>query len=333
MGPQAEVYPYAPPVYTYQYSVSDPDVSGSVFSAQEARNDLEASGDYKVALPDGRTQLVSYSVSGPEGGSVVKAQPAQTPLVVSRHVHAPVVVHRPVHTPVVVSRPVHAPLAVHRPVVSRPVFHSAPLSVAPSSLHPVVHNHVASHPVIRPFVRTSPVVFHPAPTPAKSSVTPNEKKADDEQEERKAKEALVIEDQKSTSAISADDSGVFTWAGINQPTTTLAPATQPPSTQQPITLPPRIKTPTTQPPTITSAEPIAQKEESDAPAQSATLADATVEKSIPVLLFQILVKYSLFSVTMSLVINAFKGLDPTNFLFIYSICIHFFFGINEISPK
>merc|ERR1712025_538820 len=273
-APQAEVYPYAPPVYTYQYSVSDPDVSGSVFSAQEARNDLEASGDYTVALPDGRTQLVSYSVSGPQGGyvanveyqgeaaypdTVVKAQPAQTPLVVSR--------------------PVHAPVVVHRPVVSRPVFHSAPLSVAPSSFHPVVHNHVVSHPVIRPFVRTSPVVFHPAPSPAKSSVTPNEKKADDEQEERKAKEALVIEDQKSTSAISADDSGVSTEAGINQPTTTLAPATQPPSTQQPITLPPRIKTPTTQPPTITSAEPIAQKEESDAPAQSATLADATVEES------------------------------------------------------
>ena len=57
----------ATPVYTYQYSVSDTDVSGSVFSAQEASNDLEASGDYKVALPDGRTQVVSYSVSGPEG--------------------------------------------------------------------------------------------------------------------------------------------------------------------------------------------------------------------------------------------------------------------------
>merc|ERR1712025_38912 len=240
MGPQAEVYPYAPPVYTYQYSVSDPDVSGSVFSAQEARNDLEASGDYKVALPDGRTQLVSYSVSGPQGGyvanveyqgeaaypdTVVKAQPAQTPLVVSRPVHAPVVVHRPVHPPVVVSRPVHAPLAVHRPVVSRPVFHSAPLSVAPSSFHPVVHNHVASHPVIRPFVRTSPVVFHPAPSPAKSSVTPSEEKADDEQDERKAKEALVIEDQEAVSAISAEDSGESSEAGINQPT--LAPATKP----------------------------------------------------------------------------------------------------------
>merc|ERR1712025_1517226 len=271
-APQAEVYPYAPPVYTYQYSVSDPDVSGSVFSAQEARNDLEASGDYKVALPDGRTQLVSYSVSGPEGGyvanveyqgeaaypdTVVKAQPAQTPLVVSR--------------------PVHSPLAVHRPVVSRPVFHSAPLSVAPSSFHPVVHNHVVSHPIIRPFVRTSPVVFHPAPSPAKSSVTPSKEKADDEQEERKAKEALVIEDQEAVSAISAEDSGESSEAGINQPT--LAPATKPTSTQQPITLPPRIKTPTTQPPTTTSTEPIVQEEESDAPAQSATPADATVEES------------------------------------------------------
>merc|ERR1712025_1464010 len=186
--------------------------------------------------------------------TVVKAQPDQTPLVVSRPVHAPVLVHRPVHTPVVVSRPVHDPLAVHRPVVSRPVFHSAPLSVAPSSFHPVVHNHVLSHPVIRPFVRTSPVAFHPAPSPAKSSVTPSKEKADDEQEERKAKEALVIEDQEAVSAISAEDSGESSEAGINQPT--LAPATKPTSTQQ-----------------------IVQEEESDAPAQSATPADATVEES------------------------------------------------------
>merc|ERR1712025_216062 len=134
-----------------------------------------------------------------------------------------------------------------------------------------------SHPIIRPFVRTSPVVFHPAPSPAKSSVTPSEEKADDEQEERKAKEALVIEDQEAVSAISAEDSGESSEAGINQPT--LAPATKPPSTQQPITLPPRIKTPTTQPPTTTSTEPLVQEEESDAPAQSATLADATVEES------------------------------------------------------
>merc|ERR1712025_118315 len=146
------------------------------------------------------------------------------------------------------------------------------------SFHPVVHNHVVSHPVIRPFVRTSPVVFHPAPSQAKSSVTPSEEKADDEQEERKrkAKEALVIEDQEAISAISADDSGESSEAGINQPT--LAPATKPPSTQQPITLPPRIKTPTTQPPTTTSTEPIVQEEESDAPAQPATPADVTVEE-------------------------------------------------------
>merc|ERR1712025_113362 len=277
-APQAEVYPYAPPVYTYQYSVSDPDVSGSVFSAQEARNDLEASGDYKVALPDGRTQLVSYSVSGPEGGyvanveyqgeaaypdTVVKAQPAQTPLVVSR--------------------PVHAPVAGHRHVVSRPVFHSGPLSVAPSSFHPVVHNHVVSHPVIRPFVGASPVVFHPASPPARSSVTPNDEKADDEQEERKAKKALVIEDQEEKSALSAEESGVSTEASINQSTTTAAPITQAPTTQQPITLPPRTKTPTTQLPTTTSAEPVVQKEASDAPvtlaSQSTAPADVAVEES------------------------------------------------------
>ena len=38
------------------------DYSGSVFSADESRDGGATRGSYSVALPDGRTQTVTYSV-------------------------------------------------------------------------------------------------------------------------------------------------------------------------------------------------------------------------------------------------------------------------------
>ena len=145
-----------------------------------------------------------------------------------------VVKAQPVHAPLVVQRPVHTPI-----VVSRPVFHSAPLSVAPSSYSPVVHTRVLAHPAIRPLVRASPVVFHPVPSSAANLITSSDDNAGDEQEERKAKEALEVEETKST--IVSEDSVLSTEA--SQPMTTLAPTTRPTTTQ-----PETTQTPSTQPP-------------------------------------------------------------------------------------
>merc|ERR1712020_130449 len=61
-----ETYPDLPPVYNYQYGVNDPEYSGAVFSQQENRADYDTSGEYRVNLPDGRVQIVSYT-AGPEG--------------------------------------------------------------------------------------------------------------------------------------------------------------------------------------------------------------------------------------------------------------------------
>merc|ERR1712025_1305934 len=199
----------------------------------------------KVALPDGRTQVVSYSVSGPEGGYVANVEyqgEAAYPdtVVKAQPVHAPLVVQRPVHAPLVVQRPVHTPL-----VVSRPVFHSAPLSVAPSSYSPVVHTRVLAHPAIRPLLHASPVVFRPVPSSAANLVTSSDDNADDEQEERKAKEALDVEETKS-----AIDSEVSTE--VSQTTSTVAPATQLPTTQPPTTQPPSTQPP---PPVTTEGLP------------------------------------------------------------------------------
>merc|ERR1719229_1591053 len=58
-------YPDEAPVYQYTYAVKD-DYSFSNFNAHEERDGYNAAGGYRVALPDGRTQIVTY-VSGPDG--------------------------------------------------------------------------------------------------------------------------------------------------------------------------------------------------------------------------------------------------------------------------
>ena len=55
-------YPDEAPVYQYQYAVKD-DYSFSNFNAHEERDGYNAAGGYQVALPDGRTQIVTYTAT------------------------------------------------------------------------------------------------------------------------------------------------------------------------------------------------------------------------------------------------------------------------------
>ena len=57
--------PVLPPVYNYKYGVNDPHY-GPVFSHAEQRDNYDTAGEYRVNLPDGRVQIVSYS-AGPAG--------------------------------------------------------------------------------------------------------------------------------------------------------------------------------------------------------------------------------------------------------------------------
>ncbi|TRY72096.1 hypothetical protein TCAL_16191, partial [Tigriopus californicus] len=59
----------AAPVYQYGYAVAD-DYSGSNFAQNENRDNYATNGEYRVALPDGRTQIVSYSVADAYSGYV-----------------------------------------------------------------------------------------------------------------------------------------------------------------------------------------------------------------------------------------------------------------------
>merc|ERR1712117_200539 len=59
----------APAVYAYEYGVAD-EYSGANFGQNEKRDGYSTSGEYRVALPDGRTQIVTYGVADAYSGYV-----------------------------------------------------------------------------------------------------------------------------------------------------------------------------------------------------------------------------------------------------------------------
>merc|ERR1712170_250501 len=142
--PAEAAYPDIRPSYNYQFGVNDPEYSGAVFSHQENREDYNTQGEYRVNLPDGRVQIVTYT-AGPEGyvadvtyegeaaypeaapykPAAYAPAPAPAPYVpapapVVKVTPAPVVKVAP--APVVVkAAPVYAPApAYHKPA---PVYH------------------------------------------------------------------------------------------------------------------------------------------------------------------------------------------------------------------
>merc|ERR1712168_831759 len=58
-----------PAVYQYGYAVAD-DYSGANFAANENRDGYATTGEYRVALPDGRTQIVTYNTADAYSGYV-----------------------------------------------------------------------------------------------------------------------------------------------------------------------------------------------------------------------------------------------------------------------
>jgi hypothetical protein len=155
-APAPEVYPDAAPVYSYQYGVAD-DYSKAAFSQQESRDGYATSGEYRVNLPDGRVQIVSYT-AGPEGYVAdVKyegeaAYPEAAPYKPAPYKAAPAPAYKaapaPAYKPVVVAAPVyHKPAPVYHkpaPVYHKPapVYHAAPAYHKPA---PAYHAAPAYH--------------------------------------------------------------------------------------------------------------------------------------------------------------------------------------------
>ena len=65
-GPPAykePAYPDVPPQYQYAYAVKD-GYSYADFEASESRDGYNTQGSYRVNLPDGRVQVVTYTADG-----------------------------------------------------------------------------------------------------------------------------------------------------------------------------------------------------------------------------------------------------------------------------
>merc|ERR1711976_707517 len=140
--PAEAAYPDISPSYNYQFGVNDPEYSGAVFSHQENREDYNTQGEYRVNLPDGRVQIVTYT-AGPEGyvadvtyeGEAV--YPEEAPYKPAAYAPAP------------------APAPVVK-VAPAPVVKVAPAPVV--KVAPVVP--VKAAPVV---VKAAPVAYKPAP--------------------------------------------------------------------------------------------------------------------------------------------------------------------------
>merc|ERR1712106_963200 len=115
--PAEPAYPDLPPVYKYTYAVQD-DYSSSNFNAHEERDGYNANGGYQVALPDGRTQTVTY-VSGPEGyvADVTYEGVAQYPEETKSYAPVAAPVYKAAAVPVYKAAPVShaAPVYNHAP--------------------------------------------------------------------------------------------------------------------------------------------------------------------------------------------------------------------------
>merc|ERR1711983_41903 len=121
----AETYADEVSPYTYTYAVAD-DYSKAAFNAEETSDGASnVQGSYRVALPDGRIQTVTYTSNGYDGYVAdvtyegTASYPEAAP-VVAHAVHAaPVVAHPVAHAvhaaPVAIAHAVHAPVA-HTPV-------------------------------------------------------------------------------------------------------------------------------------------------------------------------------------------------------------------------
>merc|ERR1711970_597300 len=118
--------PETPKPYAFEYGVED-SYSGAAFGQTETSDAKVVTGSYRVALPDGRTQIVTYTADpyGP-GGYVADVKYDG---VAAFPEHAPV--HPPVH-----------PVVAHRPVIAHPVVAHAPVVA-----HPVVAHPVVAHPI------------------------------------------------------------------------------------------------------------------------------------------------------------------------------------------
>ena len=187
--------PVAAPVYDFHYGVDDGAHYGPVFAHNENRDNYDVKGEYRVNLPDGRVQIVSYS-AGP-GGYVADVSyegeatyPEYKPHPAPAYKPHPAPAYKPLPKPAYKPHPAPAykpaPVPAYKPVVHAPVYHKpapvykphpAPYHPAPYHPAPVYHKPApvyAPHPApaYKPKPRYSFAVVTAAPVEAKAAEEP-----------------------------------------------------------------------------------------------------------------------------------------------------------------
>ena len=127
-------YPDVAPLYTFGYNVNNKDgYEPQAFQHDENRDGYQTHGEYSVALPDGRTQIVTYRVDGDSGFIAdVRYEGEARPY---EYHPKPAPAYKPAPAPV-----------VYKPA---PVIKPAPVVYKPA-----------------PVVKPAPIVYKPAPLPA-----------------------------------------------------------------------------------------------------------------------------------------------------------------------
>merc|ERR1719232_973544 len=100
-------YADVPAKYQYEYAVAD-EYAGVNFGANEARDGYSTYGEYRVALPDCRTQIVKYNTADGYSGNVVEVTYEGNPCYDT---------YKPVHK----APAYHAPAPVYKPA---PTYHA-----------------------------------------------------------------------------------------------------------------------------------------------------------------------------------------------------------------
>ncbi|XP_042223607.1 cuticle protein 8-like [Homarus americanus] len=148
-----ETYPDVPAKYTYNYGViHDPTLTD--FSHEEARDGPKTTGGYRVVLPDGRTQVVSYTADA-DGYVAQVSYEGQIHAHAHTHTHSPPppppppVLHHPepyhvepYHVEPYHAEPYHADPYHADPYHADPFYHhSGPYHNPHAHAHPLPYTH------------------------------------------------------------------------------------------------------------------------------------------------------------------------------------------------
>ncbi|XP_054284389.1 uncharacterized protein LOC129001201 [Macrosteles quadrilineatus] len=157
----SSVYGLVPKNYAFAYAVKDRQ-SGDDFSHKQAHNGQSTKGEYRVKLPDGRTQIVSYTADNSGYKADVRydeaAKPVSNPQVYYTGRPADSVYYTPRYS------------GVSNSILQEPDYSDEPEVIYKHPVHVVAKSHSVAAQYAKPSATPRPleVLFSPTPRPYKS---------------------------------------------------------------------------------------------------------------------------------------------------------------------